>query len=56
VLLRKWTVGEILNALAKNGMYVRLFDEEPDKENPKIPRFFNIVADKVSVELEPLTP
>jgi len=56
VLLRKWTMGEILSTLADKNMYLRKLEEEPHHINSGIPAFYTIIADKTAVNLTPLTP
>lgn len=55
VLLRKWTLGEILSALASEGMYLRILEEEPNQQHKNFPAFYTIVADKISAN-SPLIP
>jgi ubiquinone/menaquinone biosynthesis C-methylase UbiE len=55
VLLRKWTLGEILSALASKGMYLRILEEEPHPQNKNFPAFYTVVADKINVS-SPLIP
>lgn len=39
VLLRKWTLGEILTALTGEGMYLRSLEEEPHPQHKNFPAF-----------------
>jgi SAM-dependent methyltransferase len=55
VLLRKWTLGEILTALAGEGMYLRSLEEEPNPQHKNFPAFYTVVADKITAN-SPLTP
>ncbi|MGM0885078.1 MAG: class I SAM-dependent methyltransferase [Bacillota bacterium] len=55
VLLRKWTLGEILTTLADEGMYLRTLEEEPHPQHKNFPAFYTIVADKIAAD-PPLTP
>ncbi|MCJ8013571.1 class I SAM-dependent methyltransferase [Paenibacillus sp. KQZ6P-2] len=56
VLLKKWTIGEILSTLAEKNMFLRKFEEEPHHINNNIPAFYTIIADKVSMNSVPLIP
>jgi ubiquinone/menaquinone biosynthesis C-methylase UbiE len=55
VLLRKWTFGEILSALASQGMYLRILEEEPNHQHNNFPAFYTVVADKIKAD-SPLFP
>lgn len=55
VLLRKWTFGEILSALASQGMYLRILEEEPNPQHKNYPAFYTAVADKTAAN-SPLIP
>jgi 2-polyprenyl-3-methyl-5-hydroxy-6-metoxy-1,4-benzoquinol methylase len=55
VLLRKWTLGEILSALASHGMYLRILEEEPNPQHKNFPAFYTVVADKIKAH-SPLIP
>ncbi|QGQ98704.1 class I SAM-dependent methyltransferase [Paenibacillus psychroresistens] len=55
VMLRKWTLGEILSALASEGMYLRILEEEPNKIHSQFPEFYTVIADKI-VANSPLIP
>jgi ubiquinone/menaquinone biosynthesis C-methylase UbiE len=55
VLLRRWTLGEILSALANEGMYLRILEEEPNPQHQYVPAFYTVVADKISAN-SPLIP
>jgi ubiquinone/menaquinone biosynthesis C-methylase UbiE len=55
VLLRKWTLGEILSALASQGMYLRILEEEPNQLQKNFPAFYTVVADKTAA-ITPLIP
>ncbi len=54
VLVRKWRVGEILTALANQGLCLRSFEEEPNMNYRGFPAFYTLVADKIAAELPPL--
>ena len=56
VLIRSWTVGDIVTAVASTGLSVRAFEEWPNTESPPTPEFFTLVADKVESALPPLYP
>lgn len=55
VLLRKWCLGEILSALARQGMYLRVLEEEPNAQHKSFPAFYTVVADKIEAST-PLIP
>jgi SAM-dependent methyltransferase len=56
VLVRGWTVGEIVTAVGSAGLLLRAFEEIPGPTDPRIPEFYTLVADKFDSELPPLTP
>ncbi|SET37796.1 class I SAM-dependent methyltransferase [Paenibacillus sp. NFR01] len=56
VLCRSWTVGEIISAVGSAGLYIRKFEEIASPDNPRIPEFFTIVADRVDAQLPSLLP
>jgi 2-polyprenyl-3-methyl-5-hydroxy-6-metoxy-1,4-benzoquinol methylase len=45
-LYRKYTVGEIINSVIKNGFLLRSFDEHPSWTNKSVPGEFTLVATK----------
>jgi 2-polyprenyl-3-methyl-5-hydroxy-6-metoxy-1,4-benzoquinol methylase len=51
VLIRKWTIGEIVTAIAGAGLFIRLLDEEPNLSSEVfdkgIPKTFTLVAEKI---------
>ena len=49
VQLRKWTLGEIVTAMASTGLFIRVLDEEPNhkKDDIGIPKTFTLVAEKL---------
>jgi SAM-dependent methyltransferase len=51
VLIRKWTLGEIITAFAGAGLYIRLLEEEPNASSEVfdkgIPKTFTLVAEKI---------
>ncbi len=55
VLLRKWTFGEMLTAIAEQGLYLRILEEEPHPQNNKFPAYYTLVADKIEANT-PLFP
>lgn len=56
VLVRSWTVGEIIAAIGAAGLFIRTFEEIASPANPRFPEFYTLVADKMDVELPPLYP
>ncbi|MGP4081715.1 class I SAM-dependent methyltransferase [Pseudalkalibacillus sp. R45] len=48
VLQRKWTLGELITAVAKTGLIVKVLDEEPNQKVHDIglPKLFTLVAQK----------
>ena len=56
VLVRSWTVGEIVTAVAAAGLCIRAFEEIPSPADPHVPEFYTLVADKIDTELPPLYP
>ena len=55
VMTRGWTVGDIVAAVGKAGLFVRAFEEFPSSA-PGLPEFYTLVADKIAAELPPLHP
>lgn len=49
VQLRKWTLGEIVTAIAGAGLFIRNLEEEPNhkKDDIGIPKTFTVVAEKL---------
>lgn len=49
VRLRKWTLGEIVTAVAHAGLFVRLLEEEPNTkiDDMGIPKTFTLIAEKL---------
>ncbi|OAS20452.1 class I SAM-dependent methyltransferase [Paenibacillus oryzisoli] len=56
VLVRGWTVGEIITAISASGLCIRTFEELISKADPRFPEFYTLVADRLDVELFPLYP
>ncbi|AJY73664.1 hypothetical protein VN24_02240 [Paenibacillus beijingensis] len=56
VLVRSWTVGEIITAVGTVGLCVRTFEEIPSTTDPRFPEFYTLIADKMDMELSPLHP
>lgn len=56
VLLRKWTMGEIVSTLANKNIFVRKLEEEPHHINSSVPAYYTMIADKLSVNPTPLIP
>lgn len=54
VLVRSWTVGEIITAIGTAGLLIRAFEEIPSPTNPDFPEFYTLIADKIDSELSPL--
>lgn len=50
VLLRKWTLGEILSTIADKEMYLRSLEEEPNPQYIGLPAFYTVVADKIAAD------
>ncbi|MCX7570133.1 class I SAM-dependent methyltransferase [Tumebacillus sp. DT12] len=49
VYLRKWTLGEVVSAVAEAGLFVRVLDEEPNtkKDDVGLPKTYTLVAEKM---------
>jgi SAM-dependent methyltransferase len=51
VFWRKWTLGEVVTAVASSGLFIRTLDEEPNLSSEVfdkgIPKTYSLVADKV---------
>ena len=49
VLLRKWTLGEIITTIASEGLFITRLDEEPNNkiDDIGIPKTFTIIAEKL---------
>ncbi|MFD2445197.1 class I SAM-dependent methyltransferase [Bacillus sp. CGMCC 1.16607] len=49
VHLRRWTLGEIVTAIAQSGLFIRVLEEEPNTKIDDIglPKTFTIVAEKI---------
>lgn len=56
VLVRSWTIGEIITAIGMAGLFIRTFEEIPCKTDPRFPEFYTLIADKIDMELFPLHP
>lgn len=56
VLVKSWTMGDILTAAANHGLYLRTLEELPSSVDPGKPEFYTLVADKVELALPPLFP
>lgn len=56
VLLRRWTIGEVVTAVGGSGLHIRVLREEPnlscDGYDRGIPKTYTLVADKMS----PISP
>ncbi len=49
MLLRKWTLGEVVTAVASSGLRVLLLQEEPNvkADDRGLPKTFTLVAEKL---------
>jgi 2-polyprenyl-3-methyl-5-hydroxy-6-metoxy-1,4-benzoquinol methylase len=51
VLLRNWTLGEIVTSIASQGLYIRILEEQPNQSSDVfdkgIPKTFTIIAEKL---------
>jgi 2-polyprenyl-3-methyl-5-hydroxy-6-metoxy-1,4-benzoquinol methylase len=47
VLIRGWTVGDIITAVGTEGLIIRAFEEIPSKTDPRFPEFYTLVADHI---------
>jgi len=56
VLVRSWTVGDIISAVGKAELFIRTFEEIPSSTDQRFPAFYTLVADKIDVELSPVFP
>ncbi|REE68767.1 methyltransferase family protein [Paenibacillus taihuensis] len=56
VLVRGWTIGEIISSIAATGLFIRTFEEIPSKANPSIPEFYTLIADHIGIEGNGLDP
>ncbi|MCU6707919.1 methyltransferase domain-containing protein [Paenibacillus sp. J5C_2022] len=56
VLVRSWTVGDIVTAIGTAGLFIRTFEEIPCSTDPRFPEFYTLIADKMDIELSPLLP
>lgn len=56
VLVRSWTVGDIITAVASTGLVIRAFEEIPSPTDPQLPEFYTLIADKIDGEFSPLNP
>lgn len=56
VLVRSWTIGEIVTSIGTSGLWIRAFEEIPSKTNPRLPEFYTLVADRTDLRLPPLYP
>ncbi|MBB3112865.1 SAM-dependent methyltransferase [Paenibacillus phyllosphaerae] len=54
VLVRSWTVGDIIGAIASAALVIRTFEEIPSSANPMLPEFYTLVADRIDTDLNPL--
>jgi 2-polyprenyl-3-methyl-5-hydroxy-6-metoxy-1,4-benzoquinol methylase len=56
VMVRSWTVGEIITGIAAAGLFIRTFEEIPSQADPRFPEFYTLIADKIDPECPPLYP
>jgi SAM-dependent methyltransferase len=56
VLVRSWTVGDIISAIGSVGLFIRTFEEIPSPTDPRFPEFYTLIADTIDIELSPLHP
>ncbi|MFD0679368.1 MULTISPECIES: class I SAM-dependent methyltransferase [unclassified Paenibacillus] len=56
VLVRSWTIGDILSAIGEIGLVIRSFEEIPSPADPRFPEFYTLIADKLDIQLSPLHP
>jgi 2-polyprenyl-3-methyl-5-hydroxy-6-metoxy-1,4-benzoquinol methylase len=56
VLLRKWTIGEIITNLCSNDFVIRAMEEEPNGADKRFPAFYTLISDKTNLMLMPLQP
>jgi len=49
VRVRKWTLGEIVTAMADAGLFIRLLEEEPNTkiDDMGIPKMYTVIAEKL---------
>ncbi|MTI65865.1 MAG: class I SAM-dependent methyltransferase [Firmicutes bacterium] len=51
VKLRKWTLGEVITAIASEGLFIKVLEELPNMSSnvfdPGIPKSFTVVAEKI---------
>jgi len=50
VLVKGWTVGEIITAVGTAGLFIRAFEEIPSHADPRFPEYYTLVADKIHFE------
>lgn len=56
VLVRSWTIGDIITAIGATGLFIRTFEEIPNKINAAIPEFYTLIADHLEIDLNQLNP
>ncbi|MEK4854499.1 methyltransferase domain-containing protein [Paenibacillus sp. FSL H7-0756] len=56
VVVRSWTLGDILTSVASQGLSIRAFEEIKSAEHSGFPEFYTLVADATEVQLSPLYP
>lgn len=56
VLIRSWTLGEIISAIAASGLVIRALEEIPGPTDARFPEFYTLVADHMGLELSAVYP
>jgi SAM-dependent methyltransferase len=56
VLIRSWTFGEIISAIAASGLVIRALEEIPSPTDARFPEFYTLVAENMELELSALYP
>ncbi|MFD2611442.1 class I SAM-dependent methyltransferase [Paenibacillus gansuensis] len=56
VLVRSWTVGDIITSVGTAGLFIRIFEEIPSPVDQRFPEFYTLIADRTDTELSPLFP
>ena len=56
VLVRGWTLGEIISEIANASLFLRSFKEIPSPTDSRFPEFYTLIADKIELPLSPLYP
>ncbi|MFK7696771.1 class I SAM-dependent methyltransferase [Paenibacillus sp. HJGM_3] len=56
VLVKSWTVGDIISAIGTEGFVIRTFEEIPGSTDPRFPEFYTLIADRIELELPSIHP